>query len=51
MAGLVPAIHVLCRGGKDVDARPKPGMTAGVVIAAKTAEKPFHFLVISSLWG
>jgi len=25
MAGLVPAIHVLCRGGKDVDARPKAG--------------------------
>jgi len=25
MAGLVPAIHVLCRGGKDVDARLKAG--------------------------
>jgi len=25
MAGLVPAIHVLCRGGKNVDARLKAG--------------------------
>jgi hypothetical protein len=25
MAGLVPAIHVLFRGSKDVDARDKPG--------------------------
>jgi hypothetical protein len=25
MAGLVPAIHVLSRGPKDVDARDKPG--------------------------
>jgi hypothetical protein len=25
MAGLVPAIHVLTCGGKDVDARDKPG--------------------------
>jgi hypothetical protein len=51
MAGLVLAIHVPCRGGKDVDARPKAGMTARGVIAAKTAEKSLHFLVISSLWG
>jgi len=25
MAGLVPAIHDLCRGTKNVDARDKPG--------------------------
>ena len=50
MAGLVLAIHVPCRGGKDVDARPKAGHDGGV-IAAKTAEKSLHFLVISSLWG
>jgi hypothetical protein len=25
MAGLVPAIHVLCRKQKDVDARDEPG--------------------------
>jgi hypothetical protein len=27
MAGLVPAIHVLSHCLKDVDARPRPGMT------------------------
>jgi len=27
MAGLVPAIHDLCCGTRNVDARDKPGMT------------------------
>jgi hypothetical protein len=30
MAGLVPAIHVLCTTRKDVDARDKPGHDAEV---------------------
>ena len=30
MAGLVPAIHVFGRGGKNVDARDKPGHDDGV---------------------